>query len=92
MPSVVGSGRPRIFCEAACRREMIRLRIEVGHLEEALAIARGNAQTGFWPGEVPWRNAITRLNRELRARFSRTKTRPSGVSADLPHRREDATA
>ena len=65
VPSVVGSGRPRIFCTPACRREMIRLRIEVGNLEESLAIARGHAQTGFWPGKRFWGEMVELHTREL---------------------------
>lgn len=63
---VVGSGRPRIYCSAACRREMVRLRRGVGDLEAALADARLKSW-GFWPGKDYWREAITHLNRELDA-------------------------
>lgn len=55
-----GSGRPRIFCSAACRRAMDRMRRQLVELEEQLADARSK-EWGFWPGRNYWLVEVHRL-------------------------------
>jgi hypothetical protein len=71
IPPQIGSGRPRTFCSAACRRVMADRRHELDSLEASLADAHAK-EWGFWPGPDFWRTEVHRLElaiAELQARI-----------------------
>jgi hypothetical protein len=73
MPQPAFTGRPRIFCSDACRREMHRRRQRLGELDTEIADARLQVRWGY--RQHYWRRRVTALIAERMTLRRRTAGR-----------------